>query len=198
MNKQVVKIVSLVAGILAAIVAVFLFVFGILCIQNFSNNAEAKWNVYNTFLMILYLAAAAGIGLFGALIIINFVKGSEDDKFMSLPALVAYAFYFISTFIAMCFWGFDTAAGWVVLIFYCAAIALLLVAKFANLNKLVSGILVLVAIGIGFVFSIYDLTQTGGVGIALGIFEMFMFIAIFLYYLFKMIVDGTFNGSKSE
>lgn len=198
MNKQTLKIVSLVAGILAAVLAVFIFVTGILIIKQFDGDLPAKYNAYIAILLILELATAAGVGVFGTLIIMNFFKGDEECKFTLYPALVLFASNVLGTFIGMCFMGFDNGMAWVYLVFYGAALALVLVALFAQLEKLVKGILILIAMGIGFVFAIVGLTQTGGIGIATGIFELFMFVAFFLYYLFKMIVEGTFSGSKSE
>ena len=196
MNKNTVKITSLVAGILTAIIAVFYFVVTIQSLFNFNGDAGAKYNIYLVIFILEVAAVCALLGLFSFLIIKKFIKNNDDSSYMLAPAMVLFAYGVLGTFIGMCFWGFDSANSWISLIFNAIALALIIVAKFAQLDKMISGIFVLIALGIGFIFSIVNLTNTGGIYIAIYIFEMFMFAAYFVYYLFNMLVDGTFKKSK--
>ena len=194
MNKNTVKVSSLVAGILTAIVAVFYFVVTIQSLFNF--NGDAKSNIYLVIFILEVATVCALLGLFSFLIIKKFIKNNEDTSYMLAPAMVLFAYGVLGTFIGMCFWGFDSANSWISLIFNSIALALIIVAKFAQLDKMISGIFVLIALGIGFIFSIVNLTNTGGIYIAIYIFEMFMFAAYFVYYLFNMLVEGTFKKSE--
>ena len=194
MNKNTVKVSSLVAGILTAIVAVFYFVVTIQSLFNF--NGDAKSNIYLVIFILEVATICALLGLFSFLIIKKFIKNNDDSSYMLAPAMVLFAYGVLGTFIGMCFWGFDSANSWISLIFNSIALALIIVAKFAQLDKMISGIFVLIALGIGFIFSIVNLTNTGGIYIAIYIFEMFMFAAYFVYYLFNMLVEGTFKKSE--
>ena len=194
MNKNTVKVSSLVAGILTAIVAVFYFVVTIQSLFNF--NGDAKSNIYLVIFILEVATICALLGLFSFLIIKKFIKNNDDSSYMLAPAMVLFAYGVLGTFIGMCFWGFGSANSWISLIFNSIALALIIVAKFAQLDKMISGIFVLIALGIGFIFSIVNLTNTGGIYIAIYIFEMFMFAAYFVYYLFNMLVEGTFKKSE--
>ena len=194
MNKNTVKVSSLVAGILTAIVAVFYFVVTIQSLFNF--NGDAKSNIYLVIFILEVATICALLGLFSFLIIKKFIKNNDDSSYMLAPAMVLFAYGVLGTFIGMCLWGFDSANSWISLIFNSIALALIIVAKFAQLDKMISGIFVLIALGIGFIFSIVNLTNTGGIYIAIYIFEMFMFAAYFVYYLFNMLVEGTFKKSE--
>ncbi len=194
MNKNTVKVSSLVAGILTAIVAVFYFVVTIQSLFSFSD--DVKSNIYLVIFILEVAIVCALLGLFSFLIIKKFIKNNDDSSYMLAPAMVLFAYGVLGTFIGMCFWGFGSANSWISLIFNAIALALIIVAKFAQLDKMISGIFILIALGIGFIFSIVNLTNTGGIYIAIYIFEMFMFAAYFVYYLFNMLVEGTFKKSE--
>lgn len=198
MNKNTVNISSLVAGILTALVAVFYLICGIKSIFNFDFDAPAKSNIYIVIYTVEVITVSALLGLFGFLIIKKYVNKKYDDSYMLAPAMVVFAFGVIASFLSMCFWGFGNSNAWISIIFNGAGLALVLVAKFAKLENMVKGILTLVAMGIGFIMSIVDLVQTGDIYIAIDIFTMFMFAEFFGYYLFSMIVDGTFKQSSSK
>ena len=63
MNKETVKITSLVAGILTAVVALFVLIEGIITLTSFSGDAPARYNVYIALAGVLQFAVAAGLGV---------------------------------------------------------------------------------------------------------------------------------------
>ena len=192
MNKNTVSIMSLVAGILTAVVALFCLICGIMNLTNFNGDAGAKYNIYVAIAAILLFAETALLGIFSFFIIKGYVNKTDNAKYMPLPALIYFCHGVLSNFIGMIFTGFNNGTAWVFLILSLAGAILILLTMVAKLEKVVNGVLVLIAMGLGFVLSIIALVNTGGIGIALNLFIMFMFIAFFLYYLFDMIVDGTF------
>ena len=198
MNKKTVSIVSLVSGVLTAVVALFYLISGIINLTNFSSNNGAKANSYIAISAVIILAVAALLGLFSYFIIKKYTSNSECGSVMAFPSLVYFCYAVISIFIGMIFWGFDNARGWVLIVLSVAGAVLLILSLVGSLDNLVKNVLALIAIGIGFVMSIISLTNTDGIGVALNIFLMFMFIAYFLYYLFNMLVNDQANGTQAK
>ena len=190
MNKKMVSITSLVAGILVAVVALFLVILGIVVMTSFDANNGAKANWWLAIEVVLFLGAAAILGIFAFLTIRNYIRGNEEYQYGALAAITWFGMEFIMTFVSMCFWGFDNARSWVVVIFSAAGIVLIMIPMFAKLEKFVGQILVLIGVGLGFVLDVVLLTNSGGIGLATNIFVMFMFIALFLVYLFLVIIDN--------
>ncbi len=198
MNKKTVSITSLVAGILVATVALFYVITGILVMTNFNANNGAKVNWWFAIEVVLLVGAAAILGIFSYLTIRNYVRGAEEYQYGALAAICVLGMEFLMTFISMCFWGFDSAKAWVLVVLDIAGIVLILLPMFAKLEKQVGQILVLIGVGIGFIVSIVTLTGAGGIGIATDIFMMFMFIAIFLVYVFLMIINQGGQAEKKD
>lgn len=114
---------------------------------------------------------------------------------MVLPALIYFCYEAVVSFMAMCFWGFDSAKAWVTILLGIAGIIIILLPKLSKLDDKTSKVLVLVAVVLAFVLSVVGLVYSGGLAIATYIFTMLLFIALFVYYLF-VIING--NTKKSE
>ena len=191
MNKKTVSITALVAGIITAIVALFYLIIGIREFFYFDFNNEAKNNIYYITNSSELIALGTLLGIFSIFIIKKYFSNDNNKKYMDLPAMIYFAAVVITTFVAMCFWGFDKSNSWVALIFSVVGFVFLLFVRLEKVSTPTCGILILIALLIGFVLTIINLASSSGVGIALNIFVMFMFVAYFLYYLFDMLVDGS-------
>ncbi|MBR6071410.1 MAG: hypothetical protein IKP77_01090 [Acholeplasmatales bacterium] len=195
MDKKTLSIVSLVCGILTCVVALFYFIQTIITLTNFSGDATAKANFYIAFLAVIFALAAVGFGIVGYFIIKAYLDKKDYDK-MILPALIYFCYEAVACFMAMCFWGFDSAKAWVTIILGIAGIIIILLPKLSKLDGKTSQVLVLVAIVLALVLSIVGLVYAGGLSIATYIFTMLLFIALFIYYLFVMI--GSNNKTANE
>ena len=199
MNKNVVKITALVAGILTAVVALFFAITGIIALTNFNGNADARWNAWIAVSAILDFAVAAGLGVISYFVIKEYVKKEENKKHWFLCATATY-FTFVVVFILVVmivFNTWDSAMNWVKIVFGAAGLVLAIVALMGKAAGVSGKVLACVSIVIGFILVILGLVNNGGLDLAVGIFAMFMFIAFFLYYLFDMIVDGVFTTSTN-
>ena len=191
MNKDLLKIASLVAGVITAVVALFLFIEGIMTLTRFSGNLEVKDNIYLAVIGTIQLAATAGFGMISYFIINEFVKKQENKNHWYLCAAATYFCYTIlMLFITMVFynvWG--NARSWVIIVFDIAGIVLAVVAltgKFDGITNKIVGMIVFI---LGFVLSVINLVGAGGLSVATNIFIMFMFISFFVYYLLIVIAN---------
>ena len=198
MNKKVVNITSLVAGILSAVVALFYAIQFIIALTWFNGDASAKSNSYVAVLAVLYVGIAVALGFFSYFIIKKYINNKDEESKERMPALCYFCYEAIINLVVMCFWGFNMASKWVVLVFAVAGLVLILLTLFKKFDSKTDKILVLVATVIGFVLSIVNLTNAGGISIAIDIFLMFMFVAYFLYYLFSMIVNGDIKAEETK
>ena len=69
MNKNVVKITALVAGILTAVVALFFAICGIIQLTRFNADGGARQNAWVAIASVLYFAVAAGLGVISYFVI---------------------------------------------------------------------------------------------------------------------------------
>ncbi len=198
MDKKVVNITYLVAGILTAAVALFYAIAGIISLTNFSSDFDASVNIYIAILAVLEFGIACGLAIFSYFIIKEFVNNSITKNKLLYSIAMWFAYEFISLFIWMCFWGFGNAYNWVVLVIAVAGFVVALLSITGSFVGNINKILALVSFGIGFVLSIVLLVDAGGIGIAIDLFLMFMAIAYFLYYLFDLIVAGAFNQTNTN
>ena len=113
---------------------------------------------------------------------------------MEFPVLIYHTFGIIGSLIAMIFWGFDNGTAWVRLIFTVAGLVLLCLVRYSNMENNTKNILRLVSIGLAFILSIYGLSSSNGISIVINLVFVSLFVIIFLYYLFKFIM----NDKKQE
>ena len=199
MDKKVVNITYLVAGILTAVVALFYAIAGIISLTHFSSDLDASVNIYIAIMAVLEFGIACGLAIFSYFIIKEFVSNSITKNKLLYSIAMWFAYEFINLFIWMCFWGFGNAYNWVLLVIAVVGFVVALLSITGSFVGNINKILALVSFGIGFVLSIVLLVDAGGIGIAIDLFLMFMVIAYFLYYLFGMIESGeikTTNETK--
>ena len=196
MNTKALRIVQLVAGCLAAFVALFFLIEGILFLTDISGEeGTAKWNVYVIIAALLALAAATGLAIFGTYLILSFVRNQDGKKLAFFTLLTYLGYEVISTFITMCFFGFNQGLPWVVVVFGIGGAVVLLLSVLLNLDKVTSGVLGFVGCGLGFIVSTMCLSNTGGLDVATELFSMFTIIAVAVLFIFQFILE---YNSKSE
>ena len=200
MNKNLVKITSFVAGVITALVALFYTISGILDLTRFSGNASAKYNVYVALSAVLAIAVAAALGIISYFVIKEFIKNEESKKHWFLCAIATFFTYIVvGTLIYMILSGYwDSAMNWVRLIFSVAGCVLAVVALIGKVNNNNSKIVAAISVVIGFIVAVLGLVNAGGLGIAIGIILLFMFISYFVYYVFEMVLDGSFKTNTNN
>ena len=197
MNKNTLKILSLVAGILVAAVALFDLISNLISLGNFfnANVNDGKAIAYFIIAIIVSLAAVVFYAIVGYFIIKAYVSKTDEEKYMEYPALTYFTFGIIGTLVAMIFWGFGDGNAWVRLILMTSGLVLLILTRFSSFEGNVKNILRLVAVGIGFALSVINLSTSGGLSVLINLLLMIIFVIIFIYYLFKMLMN---NDKKEE
>ena len=200
MNKNLVRITAFVAGVITAFVALFYAISGILDLTRFSGNASAKYNIYVALSAVLAIAVAAALGIISYFVIKEFIKNEESKKHWFLCATATFFTYIVvGTLITMILSSsWDSAMNWVRLIFSVAGCVLAVVALMGKVNNNNSKILATISVVIGFLVAVLGLVNAGGFGIAVGIFLLFMFISYFVYYVFEMVLDGSFKTNTNN
>ncbi len=200
MNKNVVKITVFVAGVITALVALFSAISGIIDLTNFNGNVEARWNAWFAVSAVLDFAVAAGLGVISYFVIKEFIKNEEGKKHWFLCATATYFTYLVvSTLIFMIIANsWDSAMNWVRLVFSVAGCVLAVVALMGKVNDNNSKIVAAISVVIAFVVVVLGLVNAGGLGIAIGVFLLLMFISYFVYYVFEMVLDGTFKANTND
>ena len=200
MNKNLVKITAFVAGVITALVALFYAIAGILDLTNFNGNASAKYNVYVALSAVLAMAVAAALGIISYFVIKEFIKNEESKKHWFLCAIATYFTYIVvGTLIFMILSSsWDSAMNWVRLIFSVAGCVLAVVALMGKVNDNNSKIVAAISVVIAFVVAVLGLVNATGLGIAIGVILLFMFISYFVYYVFEMVLDGTFKANTNN
>lgn len=197
MKETVLKVFTFAIGCVAALVCIFYFVSGIICLTNLGD-ADGKWIVYLILIALLDLAAAAGMG-YGAFVIVKGFLASEDKKNVSkFLMLVAFCECVLGNLIFICFGGYESGWAWALLVLAAIGLVAILLAMFANFNDKVKFFLHAGAAAWGFVLSIVLLANAGGISIALYVFMMFMFLGILGYSITELVFDNTGNSSKKE
>ena len=200
MNKNLVKITAFVAGVITALVALFYAICGIIQLTRFSADGGARWNVWVAIASVLYFAVAAGLGAISYFVIKEYVKKEEGKKHWFLCAAATY-FTFVVVFILVVmivFNAWDSAMNWVKLVFGVAGLVLAIVALMGKATGTNGRIFLCVPTIVGFVLVILGLVNNGGLDLAIGIFLLFMFISYFVYYVFEMVLDGTFKANTNN
>ncbi len=201
MNKKTQSIFSLVAGCIAALVALFSLISGIIWLTRISFD-DVQYGIYVIVSALANLAAAAGLTFCGVKLIIGFTKKADEPKFVQLLAVVFFAFQVVLQllylFIFIDMIAYLGVTFWLVLIVGVAGLVCSLVALFAKFDAKSKNIFNMVVSGIGFVFAILILAQGGLETLALvsNIFVMIMFAVTFTYFLFGLLIDN--KGGNSE
>lgn len=200
MNKNLVKITAFVAGIITALVALFYAIAGILDLTHFDGQAGARYNVYVALSAVFAFAAAAGLGIISYFVIKEFVKNEEGKKHWFLCATATYFTYLVVGIITVMIVSnsWDSAMNWVRLVFGVAGCVLAVVALMGKASNTNGRVIACISIVIGFIVAVLGLVNAVGLGIAIGIFLLFMFIAYFVYYVFEMVLDGTFTSGANK
>lgn len=194
MNAKTVKVSSLVASCLIAVVAVFSLISSILKFTDINSNYEAKVNVYFIIIGLLTLVATAAYCFSALLGFKNYLNNKNDKDYSYLATCTYLGFLVLTDFLTMCFFGFDTAKGWVVLVLAIGAIVLLALSKYGKFeNKILNPIFVLISVVLSFVIVVVELAYSNGFDIATNIFNMFMFMGIFIYLLFDFLLNNSKN-----
>lgn len=200
MNKNLVKITAFVAGVITALVALFYAICGIIQLTRFNADGGARWNVWVAIASLLYFAVAAALGVISYFVIKEYVKKEEGKKHWFLCAAATY-FTFVVVFILVVmivFNTWDSAMNWVKLVFGAAGLVLAIVALMGKATGTSGRIFLCVPTVVGFVLVILGLVNNGGLDLAVGIFLLFMFISYFVYYVFEMVLDGTFKVNTND
>ena len=200
MNKNLVKITAFVSGIITALVALFYAIAGIIDLTKFDGNAGVKYNVYIALSAVLAIAVAAALGIISYFVIKEFIKNEESKKHWFLCATATYFTYtVVGTLIVMIvFNSWDSAMNWVRMVFSVAGCVLAVVALMGKVNNNNSKIVAAISVVIAFVVVVLGLVNATGLGIAIGVFLLFMFISYFVYYVFEMVLDGTFKANTNN
>ncbi len=197
MNKNLINIVSFVAGILTAVSALFFGITGIMTLTYFNGDYSASYNVYIALSAILFIAFTVLLGLLSFFIIKKYVVKNEEEAFERFPVLGYLAFEIIGSILFMIFYkAYDNVLTWFIIVFAIAALVLILLYILKKADEFTASILNLVGIGIAFIVIVMNLGNISGVCLAAYIFMMFTIIAYFVYYLFKMIIKNNQNNEQ--
>ena len=98
----------------------------------------------------------------------------------------------------MFFFGVNSGSFWVDFIFTVTGFVLLVINRFSTLEKKIKNILLLVAIGLAFTLVFNDLINSVGFSIAINLVAVALYVIIFLYFLFKMLLNNNINEEEPE
>ena len=192
MNEKTFKIVTLVTGSLAAIVAVLFFVAGIIQLTNLQY-AEGKAIAYVILVALLDFAFAAFLCLSSLKMILGFTKGKDEFMFAKFAIATILLGIVLFSLLGIIFVSVSSAILWVLFIFAGIGFALVVITFVTKLDNMTNAILLLVSGVIGFVVTILELVYTNnGLAIATYIFVMFMVLA-YLTYVILALASGKTN-----
>ena len=199
MNKNTLKILSLLVGIFSGISALLYLVLGIMELTNLNFDYDARYNILMILLAIVSFATAVGLGFFSYKLIKLYLNKEEKSLLNLMPGAIYFLSSVVSLLISICFGAYANVSAWIMLILYGAGLVFSFMVLFSNLEEKTKAVFTIVASGIGFVLSVVDLAQSGGIGIAIDIFLMFMFIAMGLYFVFEFVMKNPeLVSSKKE
>ena len=198
MKDKALKITQLVIGCIAAVVAVFYLVVSIMNLTNLSGNNEAKLNVYIVISALIGLLGVTCFVFVSLFTIKGYIKDFVAKKWAIYGLIGMLCVEVVSTFIGMCFWGFDSALGWIVTVFGIGGVVVLLLSQTGKFDEMVVTVLELVGSAIAFVISIMLLANAGNIVIALDLFLMFFSMAVGVYLLLELIFDQEVKPATKE
>lgn len=192
MNKNTLKVFSLVVGILVCTIALFDLISSLISLVKFVDAInrvnDGKYIAYWSILFLISLASIVLNAIVGAYIIKAYVSKTDEAKYMELPAIIYFGVAALASLLAMIFYGAGNATAWILLILGTAGLVLLLLNRYSKYDVNTKNILRLVAMGIGFVLSIVVLTGSDGINVVTNLCAVALFVILFLYYLFKMLM----------
>lgn len=201
MNRNTLKTLSLVVGILLVSLAAFTLINNVILFVDLtkidwgSNSKYVTYFIITTIISVIDLVLEAIVGY---LIIKSYMYKSNEDKYMEYPVLLYFVFGLIKLIIYMFFYGVNSGSFWVDFIFTVAGFVLLVINRFSTLEKKIKNILVLVAIGLAFTLVFNDLINSVGFGIAINLVAVALYVILFLYFLFKMLLNNNINEEEPE
>lgn len=201
MNRNTLKTLSLVVGILLVSLAAFTLINNVILFVDLmkidwgSNSKYVAYIIITTIISVINLVLDAIVGY---LIIKSYMYKSNEDKYMEYPVLLYFVFGLIKLIIYMFFFGVNSGSFWVDFIFTIAGFVLLVINRFSTLEKKIKNILVLVAIGLAFTLVFNDLINSVGFSIAINLVAVALYVIIFLYFLFKMLLNNNINEEEPE
>ena len=201
MNRNTLKTLSLVVGILLVSLAAFTLINNVILFVDLmkidwgSNSKYVAYIIITTIISVIDLVLEAIVGY---LIIKSYMYKSNEDKYMEYPVLLYFVFGLINLIIYMFFFGVNSGSFWVDFIFTIAGFVLLVINRFSTLEKKIKNILVLVAIGLAFTLVFNDLINSVGFSIAINLVAVALYVIIFLYFLFKMLLNNNINEEEPE
>ncbi|MBR4495851.1 MAG: hypothetical protein IKP12_01790 [Acholeplasmatales bacterium] len=201
MNRNTLKTLSLVVGILLVSLAAFTLINNVILFVDLtkidwgSNSKYVAYIIITTIISVIDLVLEAIVGY---LIIKSYMYKSNEDKYMEYPVLLYFVFGLIKLIIYMFFFGVNSGSFWVDFIFTVAGFVLLVINRFSTLEKKIKNILVLVAIGLAFTLVFNDLINSVGFSIAINLVAVALYVIIFLYFLFKMLLNNNINEEEPE
>ncbi len=200
MTKKVLGYISLAAGILACVVAIFYLANTIMTAVDFdwTANNSVKTYIYEGVLILALACATVGFTYGGVKIVQAFLGKKEiGNKLLTFPMAVYFAAEFVFAGIAIGFWGLDNVSSWIFGLLAALGLVLTLCPTFAKLDEKNTNLVLLIASILGFVLTIVGLTRTGGVAAAELVFTMFMFACVAAIYI-TYVVTAASNNSKAE
>ena len=201
MNRNTLKTLSLVVGILLVSLAAFTLINNVILFVDLmkidwgSNSKYVAYIIITTIISVINLVLDAIVGY---LIIKSYMYKSNEDKYMEYPVLLYFVFGLIKLIIYMFFFGVNSGSFWVDFIFTIAGFVLLVINRFSTLEKKIKNILVLVAIGLAFTLVFNDLINSVGFSIAINLVAVALYVIIFLYFLFKMLLNNNIKEEEPE
>ena len=201
MNRNTLKTLSLVVGILLVSLAAFTLINNVILFVDLmkidwgSNSKYVAYIIITTIISVINLVLDAIVGY---LIIKSYMYKSNEDKYMEYPVLLYFVFGLIKLIIYMFFFGVNSGSFWVDFIFTVAGFVLLVINRFSTLEKKIKNILVLVAIGLAFTLVFNDLINSVGFSIAINLVAVALYVIIFLYFLFKMLLNNNIKEEEPE
>lgn len=184
MNNNL-KIVTFVAGLLSALVAVFYLVSGIIELTHLGD--AIAYSILNA---ILLFAVAAGLCYSGYVIVKGFLNKEDRYKVLTFIMLVIFCGQFISSLLSLILGDITSGWGWAFTVLALIGLILVLVSIFVKLDDKNRNVATLCAAAWGFVFTIVILTRVGGLSIATYIFVLLLFITILAYTVVKLVENS--------
>ena len=198
MNKKTLNVVSLIAGCMAAAVALFYVINTIIFLTKFSSELGAKYNILIAIYAVLFLAASALLAIVGVFIIKDFVdKKEEKPSRLIYAGFIFFALTALLNLVSVCFNNGGSAMNWVMLVFGVAGMVLALLIEMAKFEGNMKSIFAMVLAGLGFVLVIVQLS--GGadtLGVFTALFIMALFVSVFLYFLFGLLIASNSNNTE--
>ncbi len=199
MNKKTLNVVSLIAGCMAAAVALFYVIYAIMTLTRFDGEAGAKYNILLAIYAVVYLAAGALLTIIGIFVIKDYVnKKEEKSRRLIYAGFVYFVLIAVFNLLAICFFEGGSARNWVMFIIGVAGAVLGIIIEIAKFEGNVKSILSMVFAAIGFVVAVVGLVNTDTLGVFYGLFTMAFFVCTFLYFLFGLLITSGANNKPED